>query len=1019
MIESLAAISLAGNIFQFVDYAIKLSQEAKKIHRAKPSSEDQGQTNDLKQIALQLNVYASAFHFPDTVAKVLNGHIENENVGKEVTRGSTWFRRAWPGQSTQQPPRQDVYDKSGLQDMETQEKLDGAKVARMSTCDREIVKMCLDCRAIATELLSSIARLRASNTTVWESFHAAMKTMRSEKELETLRQRLRDHRQKINTLLIVSMREKLQNSLETVIVEVRDSRRATTGQHEDLLKATQRIRGRIDQLFDAKDEWKEEILQMIQSDFKGVKSSDNVLTQHNRKYHENLAITSQDKFCDSMLDWIGFPELNHRFKKVEEAYKETFEWIFREPPGGKWANFQVWLESEDQPFYWITGKPAAGKSTLLKFINQDPRTKEYLTRWSGDKTLVQTAFYFWNSGTQMEMSEEAMIRTLLHGALSDNPELWATLFPSKMEEFLLFTDPWGQSLTYEDVNRAFELLVDGAGERYSLFLLIDGLDEFGGQHEGLVTRIKSLQSPHVKVCFSSRSWTVFEDGFRNLPRLRLEDVTYNDIRHYVTDRFQQNEGFKDRRKETPQHADDLINAITERAQGVFLWVRLVSDSLLKGLTAGEHLEELHERLETVPKDLGELFEKILTYVEPGKLKEMVKILHIIRCSKEYLTLLDLSYAEDPDRDIVAKVKIQGPNPSEAQAEARSRIMRRRLRACCQGLIEAEAAPGEPLASASVTYLHRTVRDWFETEAVLSRYRNMTDAAFSPWVCLFNAYAIRLKQQAATMWCRPAHEGAAFFWKNILYAMEYASQNQPRESSVELMLQLDTIAVQLAQLKDHKNKILIERHAIRTGLAHWSATRKTGGFNTSFLHLAIQLQLFDVVDHLQAQAKPLQTPNSTAPSPATMNLLLATLTSDLFLNNQTKPLLSIYPTRPSAALIALFLAQGADPNFKIEDALKNHGNITGEYSPWEAHLRGQDRETQEWVEISQLFLKHGADPALVGAAAPGVFPEEIVALAAEVSERVKREKRGRRRWVAKLGTMPQVGRLRVMRMAVLS
>lgn len=39
-------------------------------------------------------------------------------------------------------------------------------------------------------------------------------------------------------------------------------------------------------------------------------------------------------------------------------------------------------------------------------------------------------------------------------------------------------------------------------------------------------------------------------------------------------------------------ADRLIQNIVERAEGVFLWVRLVVDSLLEGLTAGVSIFEL-------------------------------------------------------------------------------------------------------------------------------------------------------------------------------------------------------------------------------------------------------------------------------------------------------------------------------------------------------------------------------------------------------------------------------------------
>ncbi|KAF2028319.1 hypothetical protein EK21DRAFT_113954 [Setomelanomma holmii] len=322
-------------------------------------------------------------------------------------------------------------------------------------------------------------------------------------------------------------------------------------------------------------------------------------------------------------------------KVIAKAHEEAFEWIFRPPRDDKWSDFSHWLEDEAEGLYWVTAKPVAGKSTLLKFIYNDKRTSQHLQQWSGDKKLVTCAIYFWSSGTPIQMSEEGMRRTLLRSALLQAPELWNILFPSKMEEILLFADPWAYPVTSIEIDKAFQHLIERAGTQCRLFMFIDGLDEFGGNHSYLFEFIQMLKN-----------------AFQTRPRLRLETLPYDDIKNYVAARFASSPGYRERQLETPEEVRRLIEIIAQKACGVFLWVQLVTDSLLKGLAAGERLEELQRRLCTVPVDLEDLFWKILTQVETSHRTNMAQIFQIMRESVEPLTVLDLLYADDPDLNIV-------------------------------------------------------------------------------------------------------------------------------------------------------------------------------------------------------------------------------------------------------------------------------------------------------------------------------------------------------------------------------
>ena len=104
---------------------------------------------------------------------------------------------------------------------------------------------------------------------------------------------------------------------------------------------------------------------------------------------------AQQKHREEFLTSLHFPEINSRQEGVEEAHKETFQWIFNQ--SGKktrpWSNFVEWLTTGSAK-YWISGKAGSGKSTLIKYIYKDPRTIEALKAWAGSGELLVPTLFF-------------------------------------------------------------------------------------------------------------------------------------------------------------------------------------------------------------------------------------------------------------------------------------------------------------------------------------------------------------------------------------------------------------------------------------------------------------------------------------------------------------------------------------------------------------------------------------------------------------------------------------------------
>jgi hypothetical protein len=87
--------------------------------------------------------------------------------------------------------------------------------------------------------------------------------------------------------------------------------------------------------------------------------------------------------------------------------------------------------------------------------------------------------------------------------------------------------------TLSTLKRAFSrFLHEVASARFCF--IVDGLDEFDGDHDEIVEVFQAAASSQtVKICVSSRPLFVFEDVFKDSPKLRLQDLTQNDIFQYA------------------------------------------------------------------------------------------------------------------------------------------------------------------------------------------------------------------------------------------------------------------------------------------------------------------------------------------------------------------------------------------------------------------------------------------------------------------------------------------------------
>ncbi|KAJ0165990.1 hypothetical protein CTA2_9202 [Colletotrichum tanaceti] len=324
----------------------------------------------------------------------------------------------------------------------------------------------------------------------------------------------------------------------------------------------------------------------------------------------------------ALRDSLYFAQEIDRFHDIKPARKGTFEWIYSEPRlganGATWTSFHDWLQT-DSGIYWISGKAGSGKSTLMKLVGTDERTRQPLLEWGVGGRLLILSFYFWNAGTPLQKSVEGLLRSIISQALDQCPELADKLFPDRFQRGLDET----RSHTMQELERAFAFLTapgltDDSLTPIKLVLLIDGLDEFdaGSMSPTELAELftTATRSTSFKAVLSSRPENAFEEAFIGCPRLKLHFLTHDDVVKYVNEKLNHHPRMVQLTLQAPDKTRALVDEIFEAAQGVFLWVRLVVRSMLEGLQNHDEIDILAERLRELPTDLENLFRVMLERV---------------------------------------------------------------------------------------------------------------------------------------------------------------------------------------------------------------------------------------------------------------------------------------------------------------------------------------------------------------------------------------------------------------------
>jgi hypothetical protein len=313
--------------------------------------------------------------------------------------------------------------------------------------------------------------------------------------------------------------------------------------------------------------------------------------------------------------------------------------------------------------------------------------------------------------------------------------------------------------------------------------------------------------PRIKICVSSRPHVVFEKAFATWPSLRLQDLTYNDVRNYVEDRLVKDESVQELFAREPVETAKVVKEIIDAADGVFLWVYLAVSSLLQGVGNCDDIQDLQRKLRLLPRDLKQLYIHIMLKIDDDYKEEALQFFQLFQATERRddedkdlkpMAIFGLYLAKEQEAALPEIIKSLLVSPYQTTLPP-CIAMSRRLKSRTGGFLKVQFRSFK-LTQISphmkVGYLHRTVRDFLVTKEM----RSIIQADME-----FDADYAMLKSSVYNAQVEGLHSSSPDI--DLLYdcALTYARRCQERRQSQSLLLDQLYTKVFLRRARDRQPK----------------------------------------------------------------------------------------------------------------------------------------------------------------------------------------------------------------------
>ncbi|OCK73445.1 hypothetical protein K432DRAFT_420720 [Lepidopterella palustris CBS 459.81] len=321
-----------------------------------------------------------------------------------------------------------------------------------------------------------------------------------------------------------------------------------------------------------------------------------------KQERRQLKLQENKKERESFLDWISTID----FEKIHDdiyikKHEGTGDWLIRT------QEFRTWFSSPKSSLLWCHGKPGVGKSVLASNV------LEHLTSDCALDENIAICFAYYNYRT---------------------PELWdiSSILAAMIKQLCRKRDiipNWLLDFKHDSLSpstaskqESFIKLAEDLGFN-EVYVVIDALDECPERERhyiiGFITEtINTL--PCAKFFVTSRRETdivrAFEERSTPTIQIKAENVAA-DIEGFVHSEVKKlRHGYHGKKLHLTSDVLEarIIQTLTEKAEGMFLWVNLQLESLCR-ISEAQKDRLVEAALDTLPQGLDETYTRIVEQID--------------------------------------------------------------------------------------------------------------------------------------------------------------------------------------------------------------------------------------------------------------------------------------------------------------------------------------------------------------------------------------------------------------------
>jgi hypothetical protein len=164
-----------------------------------------------------------------------------------------------------------------------------------------------------------------------------------------------------------------------------------------------------------------------------------------------------------------------------------------------------------------------------------------------------------------------------------------------------------------------------------------------------IVNLQNWTAISICICISSRPELPIQLRLDKFSKILMQQWTSGDIEKFVLKELQTSFELAYPQATSTSYSvilTYLTDTLVQKAEGVFLWVKLVVKELKTGVESYVRDDDLKSRLESLPKGIDDLYSAIFAKILPEDLHHAINYLEALSETRRVLTLHDISFIDE-------------------------------------------------------------------------------------------------------------------------------------------------------------------------------------------------------------------------------------------------------------------------------------------------------------------------------------------------------------------------------------